>query len=160
MKIYLKLFACTLTLIGSEVFAQNTTLSIVGPEHNINLPVEVTADSLSINQSSNTAIFEGSAYVGQGLLRFSADKITVNYDKTGEEIASIDAIGNVVFTNGIDVAEAETASYDVNSGLLYMSGNVLLIQGQSTISGDELDLNILKNVAKLTGNVKTILAPK
>ena len=160
MKLYLKLLTFLFTLVGTEVFSQSSSLSLAGASHNINLPIEVTADSLSINQSSNTAIFEGSAYVGQGLLRLSADKITVNYSKTDGEIASIEAVGNVIFTNGVDIAEAENAFYTINSGLLYMNGNVLLVQGRSTISGDKLNLNILTNVANLTGNVKTVLAPK
>ena len=160
MKLHLKLLTLLLTLVGTDVFSQSSSLSLIGASHDINLPIEVTADNLSVSQSSNTAIFEGSAYVGQGLLRLSADKITVNYSKTNEKIASIDAVGNVIFTNGVDIAEAENAFYTINSGLLYMNGNVLLIQGRSTISGDKLNLNILTSVAKLTGNVKTILAPK
>jgi lipopolysaccharide export system protein LptA len=40
-----------------------------------------------------------------------------------------------------------------------MSGNVFLVQGKSTISGNYLDMDILKNIANLSGNVKTTLAP-
>ena len=40
-----------------------------------------------------------------------------------------------------------------------MSGNVLLVQGKSTISGNYLNMNILENIASFTGNVKTTLAP-
>ena len=65
----------------------------------------------------------------------------------------------VIFTNGEDVAEAESAIYKIDTGLLKMSGNVLLVQGKSTISGNYLDMNILENIASLTGNVKTTLAP-
>jgi len=145
--------------LSPKVFAQNASLSLSGANHDINLPVEITANNLSINQSSNSAIFEGTAYVGQGSLRLSADKIVVRYNQDTGKVTSVEATGKVVFTNGEDIAEAESAIYKIDSGLLSMSGNVLLVQGKSTISGNYLDMNILKNIANLSGNVKTTLAP-
>ena len=159
MKIYLKLFTLGLFLLSPKVFAQNASLSLSGANHDINLPVEITANNLSINQSSNSAIFEGTAYVGQGSLRLSADKIVVRYNQDTGKVTSVEATGKVVFTNGEDIAEAESAIYKIDSGLLSMSGNVLLVQGKSTISGNYLDMDILKNIANLSGNVKTTLAP-
>ena len=159
MKNYLLIFALGLIVLTSKVFAQSASLSLSGESHDINLPVEITANSLSINQSSNSAIFEGTAYVGQGSLRLSADKIVVSYDQETGKVTSIEATGKVIFTNGEDVAEAESAIYKIDTGLLKMSGNVLLVQGKSTISGNYLDMNILENIASLTGNVKTTLAP-
>ncbi|MDA8800449.1 hypothetical protein N9330_02590 [Amylibacter sp.] len=145
--------------MSPKVFAQNASLSLSGANHDINLPVEITANNLSINQSSNSAIFEGTAYVGQGSLRLSADKIVVRYNQDTGKVTSVEATGKVVFTNGEDIAEAESAIYKIDSGLLSMSGNVLLVQGKSTISGNYLDMDILKNIANLSGNVKTTLAP-
>ena len=159
MKTYLKLFALAILLLSQKVFAQNATLSLNNKNHNINLPVEITADNLSINQSSNTAIFEGTAYIGQGSLRLSADKIVAKYDENTERVSTVEAIGNVFFTNGDDIATSENAIYDIDSGLLKMSRNVLLIQGKSTISGNYLNMNILENNAYLSGNVKTTLTP-
>ena len=52
MKIYLKLFTLGLLLLSPKVFAQNASLSLSGANHDINLPVEITANNLSINQSS------------------------------------------------------------------------------------------------------------
>ena len=145
--------------MSPKVFAQNASLSLSGANHDINLPVEITANNLSINQSSNSAIFEGTAYVGQGSLRLSADKIVVRYNQDTGKVTSVEATGKVVFTNGEDIAEAESAIYKIDSGLLSMSGDVLLVQGKSTISGNYLDMDILKNIANLSGNVKTTLAP-
>ena len=159
MKNYLNLITLGLLLLSPKVFAQNASLSLSGANHDITLPVEITANNLSINQSSNSAIFEGTAYVGQGSLRLSADKIVVNYNQDTGKVTSVEATGKVIFTNGEDIAEAESAIYKIDSGLLSMSGNVLLVQGKSTISGNYLDMDILKNIANLSGNVKTTLAP-
>ena len=159
MKNYLNLITLGLLLLSPKVFAQNASLSLSGANHDITLPVEITANNLSINQSSNSAIFEGTAYVGQGSLRLSADKIVVIYNQDTGKVTSVEATGKVIFTNGEDIAEAESAIYKIDSGLLSMSGNVLLVQGKSTISGNYLDMDILKNIANLSGNVKTTLAP-
>jgi|TARA_B110000977_G_C11044025_1_gene479895 lipopolysaccharide export system protein LptA len=159
MKIYFKLFTLIILLLSPKVFAQNATLSLNSKNHDVSLPVEITANSLLINQASNTAIFEGNARVGQGLLRLAADKIIVIYNQGAEKVDSIKAMGNVLFTNGEDIAKSENAVYEINSGLLKMSGKVHLIQGKNMISGNYLDMNILKNIANLSGNVKTILAP-
>ena len=156
LKITVLIFSC----LGSTVVAQSSGISLSGGKHDTTLPVEITADSLSVDQSSNSASFNGNARVGQGELRLGADQIAVRYEQTGGQIASVTATGNVVFTNGIDMAEAASAIYDVAAGGLIMTGNVLLVQGKTAISGDRLVLNVLANTAKITGNVKTILTPK
>jgi len=160
MKQSLKTFAIIFSCIGTISAAQSGGISLGGGKHDTSLPVEITADTLSVDQSSNSASFSGNAKVGQGELRLGADQISVRYDQTGGQISSVTAKGNVVFTNGIDMAEAAQAVYDVASGGLIMTGNVLLVQGATAISGDRMDLNILANTAKVTGNVKTVLTPK
>jgi lipopolysaccharide export system protein LptA len=159
MKQSLIIIATALMCFGTVAISQTSGIILNGSEHDTTLPVEITADSLSVDQSSNTANFSGNARVGQGSLRLGADQITVNYDQAGGQIASVQATGSVVFTNGVDMAEAANAVYNVAGGGLVMTGNVLLVQGATAISGDRLDLNILANTAKVTGNVKTVLTP-
>jgi lipopolysaccharide export system protein LptA len=160
MKQSLKIIAVIATCLGAAAGAQSSGITLGGGKHDATLPVEITADTLSVDQSSNSASFAGNARVGQGQLRLGADKITVLYDQTGGKIASVTATGNVVFTNGVDMAEARNAVYNVTAGGLIMKGNVLLVQGNTAISGDEMVFNVLANTAKVTGNVKTVLNPK
>jgi lipopolysaccharide export system protein LptA len=160
MKLGSKIVVLALIGFAAPMFAQSAGITLTGGKHDTTLPVEVTADSLALDQSSGSATFEGTARVGQGSLRLGADKIVVNYDQNGSAIASVQATGNVVFTNGVDMAEAGSASYIVSSGMLIMKGNVLLVQGATAISGDRMDLNILANTAKVSGSVKTVLTPK
>jgi lipopolysaccharide export system protein LptA len=159
MKIYHKIFFLIALLLSSNLSAQTASLSLAGANHDISLPVEILANNLSIDQSTNSAIFEGSAYVAQGLIRLNADKIEVIYNQETSEVSIIKATGNVLFTNGEDIAEAKSAIYKTDNGLLKMTGNILLIQGKNTISGDSLEMNILNNTANLTGNVRTKLTP-
>ena len=141
-------------------FAQSTGLNLSGETHDRSLPVDIQADSLSVNQETQTAQFTGNAVVSQGGLTLAADEITVIYSEDGSEIASVDAKGNVAFSNTLEKASSDAATYQVDSGDLTMTGSVLLIQGVSEISGNRLQVNILTNVAEMSGNVRTRLVPR
>ncbi|PIB26612.1 lipopolysaccharide transport periplasmic protein LptA [Amylibacter kogurei] len=148
----------SLVLFSSPIAAQ-TGVSLSGPTHDTQQPVQVTADNLTVQQASNSAIFEGNAKVAQGVVRFGADKITVHYDATGKTVSDIVANGAVVFTNGAESAEAQNANFNVNSNMVILTGNVLLLQGSNAISGDTLRLNLTTNQATVSGNVKTVISP-
>src|SRR5690606_18328090 len=92
--------------------------------------VEVSANSLSIDQATQMAVFAGEVRVGVGDLRLSAERVEVVY-ATGEDsqpgrVQALRASGNVVFTNGVESAEAETAVYEIEAGQILLEGNVLL----------------------------------
>jgi len=141
-------------------FAQTTGLSLTGEAHDRSLPVDIQSDELTVNQDDQTAVFSGNAKVVQGGLTLSADKISISYSEDGAEIETVTANGNVMFSNSAETATAEQAIYTVQSGELTMQGGVLLIQGPSQISGNTLSMNILTNIAEMSGNVRTKLVPR
>lgn len=146
--------------LATSVFAQGAGISLSPSNHDTKLPVEVTADNLTVEQSSNTAVFKGNARVAQGDLRFGANSITVSYDSAGSTVSTITAVGDVLFTNGNETAEGQRATYTVATGQLILSGDVLLLQGPNAISGDRMRLDLNTNKAVVEGNVKTVLAPR
>ena len=145
--------------LASPLLGQGSGIALSTGAHDASLPVEITADSLTVQQSTNSAEFLGNARVAQGDLRFGADKITVFYDTEGQAVSQIQANGNVVFTNGAESAEARNATYTVASGAIILSGDVLLLQGPNAISGDQLRLDLTSSRAFVSGNVKTVLVP-
>ena len=147
-------------VFATAAWAQSTVLSLSGETHDRTLPVDIQADALSVNQDAQIAVFTGNAVVKQGGLVLSADEISVNYSEDGSEIETVNAKGNVAFSNSTETAESEAAQYQVASGDLTMSGNVVLVQGPSRISGNQLDMNIVTNIAQMSGNVRTRLVPQ
>ena len=131
--------AFTFLLVGS-VEGQVTIFS-----ENMGSPSGTTAIATNTFQNNSPIIFSGTADVRS------------TTGSTGYSGSS--GNGNVFFTNGEDIATSENAVYEIDSGLLKMSRNVLLIQGKSTISGNYLNMNVLENIAYLSGNVKTTLTP-
>ena len=120
-------------------------------------PVEVTSDSLDVDQATGAATFTGNVVIGQGDLRVQAGEVEVRYDEATGGIARLLASGGVTLATPEEAAEAQAADYDLSSGTLTLSGEVLLTQGPSAISGDRLVMDLDSGTARMEGNVRTIL---
>lgn len=150
--------AVLLTLLPLGALAQSVAFG--GMNADRNAPVEVTADNLSVDQASGRAEFTGSVVIAQGQMRLAADGVTVQYapnDRT--RIDSLLANGNVTLVSGPDAAESAQASYDVTSGLVTLTGDVLLTQGQNVMAGEKLDVDLNRGTAQMSGRVRTVLQP-
>ena len=154
------LFGLSLILAATFATAQNMDVPFGGLEHDSSLPVEISADSLSIDQEDGSVTFTGNVVVGQGEMRLSADHMRVEYS-TGEdssgEIHTIFADGNVLLVNGAEAAEAGRAEYLVAEGIVELSGGVILTQGRNGLSAEELTINLNTGTAQMSGRVSTIL---
>jgi len=156
----LRNFVVVLALAAGPVFAQGTGIALSPTQIDAKQPVEVTAESLTVEQSSNSALFSGNARVVQGDLILAAHRILVKYNSDQSAIESVTATSNVMFTNGTEVAEAQNAVYVIGSSSVSLKGDVLLVQGANAISGDNLILDLKTNSGKMSGNVKTVFLPK
>ncbi|MCQ0969024.1 lipopolysaccharide transport periplasmic protein LptA (plasmid) [Paracoccus sp. TK19116] len=139
-------------------FAQNVAFG--GIRADTSAPVELAADSLQVNQSDGTAVFTGNVVIGQGEMRLSADEVTVVYaDGDQQKIDRLQATGNVTLVNGPDAAEASEAEYDVATGNIALSGDVVLTQGQNVLRGDRMTVNLAEGSAQVDGRVRSVLQP-
>jgi lipopolysaccharide export system protein LptA len=71
----------------------------------------------------------------------------------------MEARGNVTLSNGSEAAQGASADYAVATGLVDMSGDVLLTQGQNALSSDKLHIDLNGGTARLEGRVRTIFTP-
>jgi lipopolysaccharide export system protein LptA len=144
-------------------FAQGTQIALGASSFDASLPVEVSADSLAVDQSTGQAVFDGNVLVVQGEVRMSAGRIEVVY-ATGDNgaangISLLRAEGGVTFVTAGDAAEAQTAVYDLAAATVTLDGNVLLTQGPSAISGDRLVMNLKTGNGRMEGRVRTVFTP-
>lgn len=154
-----RLFAlCTalLTLIAGAGSAQ-TSIDLGGLAVDTGAAVEVTADTLAVDQDTGIAVFEGEVLITQGELRLSAARVEVIYGSESSQIARLIASGDVTFATAQDAAEADTADYDIASGLLTLAGDVLVTQGASAISAETMVINVTDGTATMQGRVRTVL---
>ncbi len=119
-------------------------------------PVEVTAESLTVDQTSGAATFTGNVVIGQGGLKISAAEVEVFYDGESGEISRLEAAGGVTFVTETEEAEANEAVYDLSTGLLTLTGDVLLTQGATALSSQSMVVNLNDNTAQLEGGVRTV----
>ncbi len=140
-----------------SVAAQGANVAFGTIRQDTGLPVEVTADNLSVDQATGTAIFTGNVLIGQGEMRLSASRVLVVYRADAEGIARLEATGGVTLVSGPDAAESERADYNIDNGIIVMSGNVLLAQGRNALSSDKMSVKLSDGTAQMSGRVKTVL---
>lgn len=145
----------TALLIGSASFAQ-TNINLGGISADPQAPVEVSADNLSVDQDSGTAVFSGNVVIGQGNLRLSAGSVRVVYAEATGDIAQLIASGGVTFVTDTEAAEASAADYNLTTGMLVLSGEVLLTQGASALSAEKMTINLNTGNAEMSGRVRTV----
>ena len=142
-------------LLGTAANAQ-TNIDLGGISADPKAPVEVSADNLSVDQDSGTAVFSGNVVIGQGDLRLSAGSVRVVYSDSTGDIAQLLATDGVTLVTGSEAAEAATADYNLTTGILTLSGSVLLTQGASALSAEQMTINLNSGRAQMSGRVRTV----
>jgi lipopolysaccharide export system protein LptA len=143
-------FFCT-----NPAFAQ-TNIALGGISADPSAPVEVTADNLTVDQNTGTAIFSGNVKVGQGDLRLAATNVHVVYSDDTGDITQLIASGGVTFATATEAAESRDADYNLSTGVLIMTGNVLLTQGASALSAERMTVDLNNGQAQMSGRVRTV----
>lgn len=159
----LRLLALTfvfLTALGASVAVAQVNIGFGGAAYDNRQPVEITADGLTVDQSTGEAVFSGNVLVIQGDLRMAAARVRVINETAGgaaNDVREVIASGGVLITSGADAAEGAQAIYSVGSSLLTLSGNVLVTQGATAISGDRMVVNLRTGNGSVDGRVRTVL---
>ncbi|MEP5759824.1 MAG: LptA/OstA family protein [Litoreibacter sp.] len=154
------ILAGLLAVLPVAAISQGANIAFGDTKIDPDAPVEITADELSVDQSNGSAIFAGNVVAGQGELRLSAGNVRVQYViENGDPTSRIDklyATGGVTLVNGPEAAEAREAVYSVDAGEIEMTGDVVLTQGQSALSGEKLIVDLNAGTGRIVGRVRTI----
>ena len=149
-----------LLALGLALPASAQTVAFGGIRADTTAPVEVTAESLRVNQDTGEAVFTGNVLIGQGEMRLSADSVTVVYAEGGQSrIRSLNATGGVTLVSGPDAAEAAEAVYDVEKGTVVLTGDAIVTRGESVLAGDRIEVSLKDGTASVQGGVRTVLQP-
>jgi len=125
-------------------------------KHDSSQPLEITADSLEVEQEAQRAIFTGAVDVIQGDIRLNSDRLIVYYrDQEAAEqnaIYRIDVEGNVRFATPAETAEGDNGTYDVDGSTIELVGNVVLTSGRdAVIRGDKLTMDLISGQSQVSG---------
>ena len=107
------------------------------------------------------ATFDGNVLVVQGDVRMSAGKVSIEYsvgeDDSANGVSRLLASGGVTFVTATEAVEAQEATYSVADSLVTLSGDVLLTQGSTAISGERLIIDLKSGDGRMEGRVRTVI---
>lgn len=120
--------------------------------HDSTLPIEISADRLTVEQAKRQAVFSGNVEAVQGEVTLRADRLTVHYDfegggTTGNALRRIEAEGHVVIASPQESAQAERGVYDVVAGAIVLEGSVVIARGEDVVRGGRLDIDLRRQTA-------------
>lgn len=134
--------------------------SMTGLKLSPDKPIKIDADRLEVHQKENSAVFTGNVNVAQGPTVMKAGKLVVFYVPGKSEgvtpgasaIDHIEASGKVYVKSDRQVATGDSATFDMKSQLLVMSGSkVVLTDGDNVAVGCKLTVQMKTGEAKLDG---------
>lgn len=161
-------------VLGSLIwlFTLNSPLALALPEDR-QLPIQVTAHSMSWNNQQQLAKYQGEVTVNQGQLRLEASQLHIQRTAQGElqQILASTPKGQA-YMRDLPTAQkpeveawGETIDYLPLDNLVILTGTAKLIQGADTFSGHKLTYNLVtqdiqaEQPASGTSKVEVILAP-
>jgi lipopolysaccharide export system protein LptA len=143
-------------LLAAMVFAANVNAQ-QGTAHDTALPIEIAADALEVQQDKQIAVFSGNVDAQQGSIKLRADRIWVYYqgdaaEDAAQAISKIDAEGKVFFSSGTETAEGDQGTYNVDNGVITLTGEVVLTQGNNVIKGNRVVFDLTTGQSKMDGD--------
>ena len=151
-----------LALAASPALAQQGVQISFGQSlHLDGTALEVTADSLSVDQTTGETEFTGNVMADQGDLHISAQALRLVYAQGAQpgsqRIARLVASGGVTMATPTEALEARDAVYDMDAQTLEMTGSVMLVQGSNMLSGERFIADLNAGSGRMMGRVRTII---
>lgn len=155
----LRLIAFAIITLGFTASAFAQQIAFGGIRGDSKAPVEITSDTLTVDQATGIATFKGNVVIGQGAMRLSAGEVLVEYGDTTSDISKLRASGGVTLVSASEAAESREAVYTLATATVVLTGDVLLTQGQNVMAGESLTVNLTTGTGTMAGRVRTVLQP-
>ena len=115
-------------------------------------PVKITADTFVINEAKTEAVFTGNVVAVRPGLTVWADEVVVDYGEGGlENIKSFTATGHVRLKTEDQDATGDRATFNPQTQILRLLGNVTVVNAAGTLNGPELQINLADNTTVFSG---------
>ena len=107
-------------------------------EFNKKDPIYITSDWMEVDQKKNTIVYKGRVVAIQSEMTMRSEILTAVYDPEMKQMKQIIAEGKVNATQGNRVATGDRAIFDENAKTVTLTGNPVMRQGNSQISGSRI----------------------
>ena len=144
-----------ISLPVATVAAQGMSEMFSGFSSNSGKEINITADSLEVDDSRNTATFRGNVKVVQGDVTLNTAILKVDYiesaNGSSQEIDQMEASGSVVVSSGSNTLTGDRALFEMLRQFITVTGNVVISQGDNVLRGSKLVINLIENTTHLEG---------
>ena len=106
-----------------------------GFELNKKDPIYITSDWMEVDQTKNTITYKGRVVMVQADMTMRSETLVAHYDPEMKRMSQIVAEGKVNTTQGDRVAIGEKAVFDETAKTVTLTGNPVMRQGNSQVSG-------------------------
>src|SRR5690554_2989246 len=150
-----------LTLGAGTALAQDMQLRLGQSLNLAERQLEITSDSLEVDQSTGLSTFSGNVVASHGDMRLSAQSLRIEYGATGEgsrqRIDRLVADGGVTMVTEAEAIEARMAVYSLSDQTLEMTGDVVLVQGVNVLAGERFFADLRAGTGRISGRVRTLI---
>ena len=123
--------------------------------------LEITSETLEVDQETGVSTFSGDVVVSQGDMRLTAQSLRIEYGSTGEDsrqrIDRLVADGGVTMVTATEAVEARSAVYSLTDQTLEMIGDVVLVQGANVLAGERFFADLRTGTGRMSGRVRTLI---
>lgn len=128
-----------------------TASAVSALESDSRQPIELSADSVDINEAKGLSIYKGDVDLRQGSIRLRSDVVTVY--QVGRDPSKVVAEGRPVkfeqrLEKGLVQGQALRMEYEVNSENIILIGDAVVNQGKDSVRSDRIVYDRINSVVK------------
>ncbi len=131
-------WAVSLAASAAAPAKEETKKGASGFEINKKDPIYITADWMEVDQNKNTITYKGRVVTIQADMTMRSEALIAYYDPETKQMRQIVAEGKVNATQGNRVATGEKAVFDDKSKTVTLTGNPVMRQGNSQVTGTKV----------------------
>lgn len=157
---------CLLIFVHSLAFAGEAEGKIetkkkaggVGFEVSKKDPIYITSDRMEVDQKKNIITYKGRVVTLQGEMTMRSEALTAYYNPGMKQLKEVVAEGKVHLTQGDRVATGSKAVFNDKDQTITLSGNPVVRQGNSEVSGDRITFYMEEDRAVAEGGNQRVKA--
>jgi lipopolysaccharide export system protein LptA len=107
-------------------------------EFNKKEPIYITSDWMEVDQKKNTITYKGRVVTIQSEMTMRSETLTAVYDPEMKQIREIIAEGKVNAVQGNRMATGDKAVFDDKAKTVTLTGNPVMRQGNSQVTGSRI----------------------
>jgi lipopolysaccharide export system protein LptA len=148
-----------LLVLGAALAGTTRALAENAPLADAGKLTVITSDKLTFDYTHHFALFDGNVVVVDPQMKLYADKMTVLFS-VSNKVSEIKAEGKVFIVQEDKQARSEVAQYNVDQGIIVLTGKPQVTRGQDILTGDKITFWRDQNKMLVDARARLVINPK